>query len=183
MSSKQTATAPAQRAGDIEAPAGFTTGRTGDPHDFDFLEGEWEVVNRRLAVRGTGSGDWEEFPATSVCRRHLGGLANVEEIVFPTRGWAGMTVRAFDVEKRQWAIHWLSSRTGKLYPPVVGGFVAGRGEFYGEDEDGGLPVRVRFVWLRLGPDSARWEQSFSFDGRAWEPNWVMELRRTGGPAT
>ncbi len=183
MPSKQRATGRARGAEAAEAPPGFTTGRTGDPHDFDFLEGEWEIVNRRLAARGAGSRDWEAFPATSVCRRHLGGAANVEEIVFPAGGWAGMTVRAFDVEKRQWAIHWLSSRTGRLYPPVVGGFAAERGEFYGEDEDAGRPVKVRFVWLRLGPDSASWEQSFSFDGRAWEPNWVMELRRKGVPAT
>lgn len=183
MSSKQTATGTAHRAEDLESPDGFTTGRTGDPHDFDFLEGEWDVVNRRLAVRGAGSGDWEEFPATSVCRRHLGGLANVEEIVFPGKAWSGMTVRTFDVEKRQWSIRWISSLTGRLYPPVVGGFEAGRGELYGDDEDGGRPVKVRFVWLPLGTDAARWEQAFSFDGSTWETNWVMELRRKGAPAT
>lgn len=157
---------------------GFTTAGTGDVHDFDFLEGEWDITNRRLAARGVGSERWDVFPSTSVCRRYLGGLANVDEIDFPTQRWAGMTVRTFDVAKRQWSIYWISGRTGKLDPPVVGGFAGGRGEFYGEDEDGGRPVKVRFLWLR-GKDAARWEQAFSFDGRSWETNWVMELCRKG----
>jgi hypothetical protein len=68
-------------------------------------------------------------------------------------------------------------------PPVVGGFAGDRGEFYGEDEDEGRPVRVRFVWTRLSPDAARWEQAFSFGGGPWETNWVMEFtRETARPA-
>jgi hypothetical protein len=62
-------------------------------------------------------------------------------------------------------------------PPVVGGFAGDRGEFYGEDVDEGRPVRVRFVWTRLSPDTARWEQAFSYDGGPWETNWVMEFTR------
>jgi hypothetical protein len=38
-------------------------------------------------------------------------------------------------------------------------------------------VHVRFVWLRLGPNSARWEQAFSFDGQTWETNWTMAFTR------
>ena len=58
-------------------------------------------------------------------------------------------------------------------------FLAGdRGEFYGLDDDDGRPVEVRFVWTRLGPDSARWEQWFSYDaGRSWEMNWTNTLTR------
>jgi hypothetical protein len=151
----------------------------GDRHDFDFLAGDWTIQNRRLRIRGAGSSDWDEFPATSRAALHLGGIANVDEIRFTTQGWSGMTIRTFDPATRKWSIYWVNSRTGTLFPPVAGGFSGDRGEFYGDDEDGGRPVQVRYVWTRLGKDAARWEQAFSADGRSWETNWVMDLTRAG----
>ncbi len=153
---------------------------TGDPHDFDFLFGTWNVANRRLKERGVGSDEWEEFPATERCEPHMGGLVNVEEMVFPTLGRSGMAIRAFDLANRRWSIHWIDSRGATLCPPVHGGFDGDRGTFYGEDLDDGRPVEVQFRWTRLGPDTARWEQAFSFDGGEWEWNWVMEFTRAAG---
>jgi len=197
-------------------PIGYTLHRKGDVHDFDFLAGDWHVVNRRLKVRGAGCTEWDEFPATSRARLHLGGLANVDELVTPQAGpnvarrgapaagpdgqaeratdgtqWpgaspgtgtapgtcAGMTVRYFRLADQQWTIRWISARTGDIDPGVVGGFQGDRGEFYGEDLDDGRPVKVRFIWNRLGPDAARWEQSFSYDDGPWEINWIMEFTR------
>lgn len=152
--------------------------RTGGLHDFDMFAGSWKLENRRLRARGVGSNDWDEFPATSRTTIHLGSVANVDEIVFPTKGWSGLTVRTFDRNKRQWSIYWVNSRDGILFPPVVGGFTGDRGEFYGDDEDDGRKVKVRFVWTKRGPDAARWEQSFSYDGgQTWETNWVNDLTR------
>ncbi|MCE9576880.1 MAG: hypothetical protein K8W52_27285 [Deltaproteobacteria bacterium] len=94
----------------------MTTIPTGDVHDFDFLAGSWNVLNRRLTECGVGCTTWGEF-------------------------------------------------------------VGDHGEFYGDDEDGGRPVRVRFRWSRLGPDRAHWEQAFSPDGEAWETNWTMDFTR------
>jgi hypothetical protein len=85
---------------------------TGDRHDFDFLAGDWTIRNRRLR----GSGDWDEFPATSHVALHLGGIANVDEIRFPTQGWSGMTIRTFHPGTRRWSIYWADSRTGTLFP-------------------------------------------------------------------
>ena len=155
----------------------YTTARTGDVHDFDFLAGAWTLQNRRLVRRLVGSTQWEEFPAVDCAGIYLGGLVNVDEIHFTTKGWAGVTFRNYEIEKRQWSIYWVSSRSGKMFPPVVGGFVGDRGEFYGEDEDEGRPVKVRFLWIKQGPDHAHWEQAFSLDGKAWEVNWVNELSR------
>ena len=149
----------------------------GSVHDYDFLAGEWSVRNRRLTVRGVGSDEWEEFPATSRAQLFMGGVVNVDEIEFPTKGWSGMTVRTFDLAANRWSIYWVNSRVGRLFPPVVGGFAGNRGVFYGHDDDRGTRVDVRFIWTLLGPDAAHWEQAFSYSGGAWETNWVMELKR------
>jgi hypothetical protein len=163
-------------------PAVSLPSPTGDIHDFDFLAGDWKLDNRRLRKRGVGSNDWEEFPATDHATIFLGGAANVDEIVFPTKGWSGLTVRTFDRAKRQWSIYWINSRNGVLVAPEVGGFTGDRGEFYGDDEDDGRQVKVRYIWIKRGPDAAHWEQAFSYDeGRTWETNWVNDLRRPNAP--
>ena len=149
-------------------------GRTGD---FDFLLGHWQVHNRRLQRRFAGCDTWDEFPATSQAWVMLDGAACIDEMHFPTQGFSGMTLRTLDPATQRWSIYWINSASGQLFPPVQGGFDAERGEFHGEDSDDGRAVRVRFIWTRLGPDAARWEQAFALDGGAWEDNWVMGLRR------
>jgi hypothetical protein len=150
---------------------------TGTIHDFDFFVGNWESTNRRLRKRWVGSDDWETFPCTIRCESRMGGVVNIDEGVFPTKGWSGMTLRLFNLKTHQWSLYWINSSTGELFPPVVGGFSGDRGEFWGDDTDEGRPIKVVFRWTRLGPDAARWEQSFSLDGKEWEKNWIIEHRR------
>jgi hypothetical protein len=150
---------------------------TGDIHDFDFFVGKWNFVNRRLKKRWVGSKDWEVFPASLICESRMNGVVNIDDGVFPTKGWSGMTVRVFNVEQRQWALYWINSSRGEVMPPVVGGFAGDRGLFYGDDTDEGRPVIVRFAWTRLGLNAAHWEQAFSLDGKEWETNWIIEHTR------
>jgi hypothetical protein len=111
-------------------------------------------------------------------RTILGGLGNVDEIAFPTKGWSGFTLRLFDPQARQWSIYWVNSRDGIMQPPVVGMFQDGVGKFYCDDVDEGRPIRVRYIWSHITGNSAHWEQAFSLDeGRTWETNWTSELRR------
>jgi hypothetical protein len=153
---------------------------TGDIHDFDFFVGNWNSVNRRLRKRWVGSNDWETFPCTIRCESLMGGVVNIDEGDFPTKGWSGMTLRVFNLAKRQWSLYWINSSTGELFSPVVGGFTGDRGEFYGDDTDEGRPIKVVFHWTRLGPDRARWQQAFSLDGKEWETNWIIEHTRAKG---
>src|SRR5690242_19529712 len=115
---------------------------TGDLHDFDTFAGAWTFQNRRLKARGVGSTDWDLFPAVSCTTLYLDGVSNVDELYFPTKGWSGLTVRTFDTAKRQWSIYWVNSKTGVMFPPVVGGFQGATGDFYGDDTDDGKPVKV-----------------------------------------
>jgi hypothetical protein len=155
----------------------------GRPHDFDFLVGRWHIANRRLRQRGVGSDEWIEFEARTQAWSHLGGLVSVDDNLFADLGAGGLSFRTLDITAQRWNIYWVSSRDGRLCPPVTGGWNGDRGEFHGVDEDDGHPVRVRFLWERLGPDRARWSQDFArigADGAAdgpWETNWVMEFSR------
>ncbi|GAA4219162.1 hypothetical protein [Actinocatenispora rupis] len=146
--------------------------------DFDFFIGTWNVVNHRRTTLLAGCDDWETFPGTSTCRQIFEGGGNTDEIVFPTLGSRGFTLRLFDVERKEWSLYWASSRTGTLFPPVVGTFTDGRGDFYGDDTHEGRPIRAHFVWSDITANSARWEQEFSADGgKTWESNWIMEFTR------
>jgi hypothetical protein len=157
----------------------FSRDRKGSRHDFDFIAGDWNVLNHRLRERGMGSSAWETFPARHRGAIHLGGIANVDELTMPEPHGRGMTVRCFDLTTQQWSIYWISSRDGVLQPPVKGGFAGPRGEFFGEDRDGDRPIKVRFIWTLQDGLHARWEQAFSYDDATWETNWIMEFTRAG----
>jgi hypothetical protein len=148
--------------------------------DFDFLVGDWQVRNRRLKSRFVGSNEWDEFPGKAAMHTVLTGVGNLDEIQFPTKGYTGLTLRLYNRHSKEWSLYWATDRDGVLQPPVVGRFENGVGEFYGDDVDGGRPIRVRYVWSKITPSSAEWEQAFSLDqGKTWEVNWIMEMTRTG----
>lgn len=145
--------------------------------DFDFLFGEWRIANRRLKRRLVGSTDWEEFASTSRVWPVFGGAGNVDEITFAD-GTSGLTVRLFDPVTRRWSLNWASSDSGVFFPPLFGEFTDGVGVFLGDEVQDGTPARIRFLWSRITPDSARWEQALSVDGeRTWETNWYMDISR------
>jgi hypothetical protein len=172
--------APIEKS-DASLPPGYTMTRTGDAHDFEYFAGGWTTKQHRLKAGG-GSNEWEDFPATLCMALYLDGMVTVDELYFPTKGWAGLTLRTFDLKKRQWSIYWVSSSSGKMETPVVGGFDGSHGEFYGEDQDNGRPVKVRYTWNKLDRDHAHWEQAFSYDNRTWETNWTADFVRAE-PAT
>lgn len=159
-------------------PPGYSLSRTGTVHDFEYFAGGWTTIQHRLKTASDGRKTWEAFPATICLEPYLGGLVTVDEMYMPTKGRAGLTVRSFDLQKRQWSIYWISSADGVLgVPGVVGGFQGSHGEFYGDDEDNGHPIRVRYTWDELDHDHARWKQAFSYDNRTWETNWVGDFAR------
>jgi len=149
--------------------------------DFDFLPGTWQVANRKLTDTLDPACDtWEEFEATSEAHAMLGGAGNLDHFRAPSQGYEGFSLRLHDPERDVWRIWWSSTqRPGRLDPPVEGRFAPdGTALFQCEDVLDGVPIRMRFTWSEIGPDHARWEQSFSFDGgESWKPNWVMEFSR------
>lgn len=154
------------------------TGHEAGRHDFDFIAGRWYVEQKRLKARGLGHDDWDHFTGHQTGSLYLDGVVNVDQLDVPARGCSGMTVRAFDRAAGLWRIHWISSQSGVLFPPVSGRFEGALGTFHGDDEDDGRPVKVKFLWHVADRDQPRWEQYFSYDqGTTWELNWVMQFRR------
>ena len=152
--------------------------------DFDFWRGRWTIRNRRLRRRLAGATEWEEFESTCAARSLLGGLGNEDEFRAELDGeFIGMSFRFFDPKTSRWSIYWADNRRGVLDPPVVGSFDGEVGVFEGRDTFEGRPIRVRFTWSRVTTPRPRWEQAFSADeGRTWETNWVMDMRREESPS-
>lgn len=175
QSSNNSTTGMQNSAQDASAPAG----RDGQ-HDFDFELGSWKIHLKRLVHPLTGSTTWVEFDGTTVTRKTRDGRAQIEE--FETNGAAGrvegLTLRLYRPEAHQWYLYWANGKDGVLGQPTIGEFKNGLGEFYDQEPFNGRAILVRFIWSRITPNSAHFEQSFSDDGgKTWEVNWITDQTR------
>lgn len=171
------------------SPAAATTAKTAaasaDPvHDFDGFFGSWHVRHRKLKERLAGSHEWIEFEGSQTMQPILGGSGNMTDNVFHMPDGSiqrGVTLRAFDPKTGKWSIWWLDgNRPSKMDVPVVGGFEKGSGAFYADDTFNGKPIKVRFLWVNVTPDTREWQQAFSPDGgKTWETNWIAYFTRKG----
>ena len=158
------------------------TARDGQ-HDFDYEIGTWKIHLSRLKDRLAGSKTWVEFDGTSVTRKIWDGRGNIEEFETdsPTGHIEGLTLRVYNPLTHQWSIYWASSKDpdlGQPLQPMVGEFKDGHGEFYDQELWKGRSVYVRFVWSKITPNSAHFEQSYSDDGgKTWEVNWITDQTR------
>ena len=169
-----TATIPAN-------PANGATTMTDHAHDFDFLIGKWRVHHWRLKDRLAGSHEWVEFEGESRLWMTMDGHGTIDDniIGLPSGPYRAVGIRGYDPKTETWAIWWLDGRNPHhIEPPVIGNFQNGIGTFEGDDTFNDKPIKVRFVWSRITPTSAHWEQAFSPDGgKTWETNWKMDLTR------
>ncbi|MBK6413693.1 hypothetical protein [Sphingopyxis sp.] len=148
----------------------------GKPGDFDFLTGEWRIHNRFREGE-----TWIEFPGEATVFAILGGIASVEELRIPARGFSGMGLRLLDVEKKIWSDHWVNAKSGVVaVPGQIGVFEDGVGTFLSEGQGANGPELYRGVWDRITPNSCRWFQGTSRDGgKTWDDSWFMDWTRVG----
>jgi hypothetical protein len=149
-------------------------------HDFDFEIGTWKTHLRRLLHPLSGSTEWADYDGVTTVRSLWDGRANLVEL--DASGSAGqlraMSLRLYNAGSRQWSLNFASSSGGQMSTPAIGVFKQGRGEFYDQETLGSRAILVRFVILPQGPDSCRFEQSFSDDGgKTWELNWIADDTR------
>lgn len=163
---------------------GASTAVADGQRDFDWEIGSWRTSVRVLAEPLSESPDeWLQFAGTSVVRPLMDRRANVVELDVsgPSSRIEGLNLRLYEPQKGRWSLTFVNIRDGLLTPAVYGGFRDGVGEFYGDDQLAGRPIKVRFLIFRQGADKARFEQAFSADGgTTWETNWIAMDRRIGG---
>lgn len=162
------------QTGDTKPAAAASQPRDGQ-HDFDWEIGTWKTrLSRRLRPL-TGSKEWVEYEGTSVVSKVWGGRANLVEldVTGPAGRIEALSLRLYNPESRQWSLNFSNVRTGTMFPPTIGEFKNGRGEFSSEETLNGRAILVRFIISDITRDSARFEQAFSDDGgKTWEVNWI-----------
>jgi hypothetical protein len=155
-------------------------------HDFDFELGSWNIHLKKLLHPLTGSTTWVEFDGTSVTRKVWDGRSQLEE--FETDSSAaghieGLTLRLYNPQSHQWSLYWANSKGGAIFPPQIGEFKSGKGEFYAQDMLNGKSIFIRFIWSDTTTNRPHFEQSFSEDGgKTWEVNWITDQTRVNDEA-
>jgi hypothetical protein len=148
--------------------------------DFDFLHGKWNIHNRKLKSRLTGSGEWLEFEAEQECNPLLFGQANIDKFTTGAFGkpFEAIALRLFDPATRLWSIYWADSNIVVMDTPQVGSFDGYAGNFLARDAYNGKDIIVRFRWDLSDPEAPQWSQAFSEDeGATWEWNWFMTFTK------
>ncbi|MEP6729978.1 MAG: hypothetical protein ABJE10_05045 [bacterium] len=144
-------------------------------HDFDFEIGTWKTHLTRRVHPLTGSTKWVDYDGTTLVKKVWDGRANLIELVAdgPAGHFEGLSLRLYNPQSHQWSLNFSNSGDGTLATPTIGEFRNGVGEFYDQEALGGRMINVRFVIMKLSPDSIRFEQSYSDDGgKTWEVNWI-----------
>jgi hypothetical protein len=154
---------------------------TSSENDFDFLQGKWKVLNRKLNSRLTNSDEWTEFEAELHMKKTLNGFGNLENFYSNNNGapYEGMAIRLFNKASKLWKIYWIDSNgTTMDEKPVTGSFENGLGKFYANDIFNEKEILVLYQWDATNLEHPKWSQAFSTDnGKTWEWNWKMELSR------
>jgi hypothetical protein len=160
----------------------ITPSKSSTQNDFDFLEGKWNIHNKKLKSRLNNSNEWIEFDAIQEMRKVLREIGNVDNLsaTLNDKPYEGRAVRLFNPAIRLWSIYWADNLSGTMDKPVVGSFENKVGTFFCRDSFKGKEIIVQFKWDANNPEKPFWSQAFSADnGKTWEWNWFMYFTKRG----
>jgi hypothetical protein len=159
---------------------GITASFTSSANDFDFLQGNWKVKNRKLLTRLNNCQEWTEFDS-EIKMRKVPGIGNVENFTACINEipFEGMAIRLYHPTTKLWTIYWIDSNHPAMDKnPVTGSFENGVGKFYTNDQFNGQEIIMLYQWDATNPLQPVWSQAFSPDnGKTWEWNWEMKLSK------
>ncbi|HEY5750701.1 MAG TPA: hypothetical protein VIU12_31780 [Chryseolinea sp.] len=154
---------------------------TSSKNDFDFFVGNWKIHNRTLKKKPDNTIEWSEFESTQEMHVILRGIGNIDNFIAERNGkpFEGMTLRLFNPQTKLWSIYWADSNFGVLgLPPVVGSFENKVGHFFSKDNYNGKSLFTVYRWDARDANNPVWSQATSEDnGKTWEWNWFMYMRR------
>jgi hypothetical protein len=151
-------------------------------HDFDFNIGTWNThITRVLNPFAAGSPS-VALDGTVTVRPIWNGKAELEEIEAdgPKGHWEGLTLFLYNPRAHQWSQSFVNSKVGTLSSSAnFGEFKDGRGVLFGQDTVNGRSILVRAEWSNIGPQSHRYQESYSNDGgTTWATSFAADLSRT-----
>ena len=149
-------------------------------NDFDFLLGNWKVVNTRLKDWLCDSKIWIEFESEHTEKRLEDGNGNFAFHQYTRQGSIieRSVLRLYDEQSQYWKINRVDSWSDLLIPSLHGTFWQNKGSFLSKGIFHGIDVLVWVEWTKICKTYACWEQALSSDnGRTWETNWQMEFFR------
>ena len=146
-------------------------------HDFDFAVGRFHTHIRRAADPFAEPDKWVTYDGIKTTRKILDGYGDVETIEADgPKHLQVLNLFFYDKTTRQWSLYFPQGED--LGTPATGEFRDGVGTFMQLDSYKGRTMLVRQQWTPTGPDSYRFEQSFSPDfGKRWVTNFIAELTR------
>lgn len=149
-------------------------------NDFDFLLGQWKVMNFRLKRWLKNCREWEEFESFHEERRLTSGPGTValHQYIKDQVPYERSVLRSYNEKFDFWKIDRLDERTSLVMNPLTGTFWENKGSFISHGYVGLRDVLVHVEWTKICKTFASWEQALSKDGgKTWETNWVMEFHK------
>lgn len=146
-------------------------------HDFDFAAGTFHTHIRRAPDPFGDPTKWLVYDGIKTTRQILGGNGDIETIEADGPNHIEvLNLFFYDQATHQWSLYF--PQPGDLGEPQIGEFHDGVGTFLGQSSYKGRTMLVRQQWSPTGPDSYRFEQSFSPDfGKTWVSNFIADLVR------
>ena len=149
-------------------------------NDFDFLIGQWRVVNSRLRHWLCDSTDWFEFESVHTEKKLASGLGTfaMHEYLLEGSAFARSVLRQYSPSDQFWKICRMDAMSPVKFSELIGSFWAGKGRFLSKGIFKDQDVLVWVEWTKVCETFVCWEQALSGDnGKTWETNWVMEFYR------
>lgn len=150
--------------------------------DFDFLLGQWKVLNTRLTRWLDDCREWMEFESIHEERKMSSGQGTVayHQYVFEGTPFERNVLRSYNPRFDFWKIDRLDGHASLLIDPLRGTFWENKGFFITQGQLDSRSVLVHVEWTSICENYASWEQALSKDdGKSWETGWVMEFFKVG----